>query len=210
MVRAYFDRLGERHRLAVVGQLARLLAGRRDLGGQLLDAGDAGLPETAWYVDAISRTSPASSCSGLSTGIAAIVVQFGLAMIPLRASAIASGLTSETTSGTSGSIRNAEELSTTIDPASANRRGQRPRGGGPGGEQRDVQPARVGGRGVLDGDLAAGVGQHGAGRAGGGEEPHLVGGELPLGEDLAHGDAHLPGGADDSDPEAHAHRPVPP
>ena len=34
--------------------------------------------------EAISRTSPASSCSGLSTGIAAMVVQFGLAMMPLR------------------------------------------------------------------------------------------------------------------------------
>jgi hypothetical protein len=49
------------------------------------------------------------------------VVQFGLAMMPLRASAIASGLTSLTTSGTSGSIRQAEELSTTVTPASAKR-----------------------------------------------------------------------------------------
>jgi hypothetical protein len=57
----------------------------------------------------------------LRTGIAAIVVQFGLAMIPLRASVMVSGLTSLTTSGTSGSIRQAEELSTTIAPASANR-----------------------------------------------------------------------------------------
>src|SRR3954470_20971355 len=78
-------------------------------------------PETAWYVDAISRTSPASSCSGLSTGIAAIVVQFGFAMMPLRASSIASGLTSATTNGTSGSIRNADELSITVTPAAANR-----------------------------------------------------------------------------------------
>ena len=77
-------------------------------------------PDTAWYVDATRRTSPASSCSGLSTGIAAMVVQFGLAMMPLRASAIAPGLTSDTTSGTSGSIRQAEELSTTVTPAAAN------------------------------------------------------------------------------------------
>ena len=49
-----------------------------------------------------------------------MVVQLGLAMMPLRASAIASGLTSETTSGTSGSIRQAEELSTTVTPAAAN------------------------------------------------------------------------------------------
>ncbi len=57
----------------------------------------------------------------MSTGIAAIVVQFGLAMMPLRASAMASGLTSLTTSGTSGSIRQADELSTTVAPASAKR-----------------------------------------------------------------------------------------
>jgi hypothetical protein len=50
----------------------------------------------------------------------AIVVQFGLAMMPLRASAIASGLTSATTSGTSGSMRNAEELSITVTPAAVN------------------------------------------------------------------------------------------
>ena len=56
----------------------------------------------------------------MSAGIATIVVQLGLAMMPLRASAMACGLTSETTSGTSGSIRNAEELSTTTAPASAN------------------------------------------------------------------------------------------
>ena len=42
-------------------------------------------------------------------------------MIPLRASPIASGLTSETTSGTSGSMRNADELSMTVTPAAANR-----------------------------------------------------------------------------------------
>ena len=68
---------------------------------------------------ATTRTSPAASCSGLSTGIAAIVVQLGLAMIPLRASATASGLTSLTTSGTSGSMRQAEELSMTTAPAAA-------------------------------------------------------------------------------------------
>ena len=68
-----------------------------------------------------SRVRPASSWSGLRTGIAAIVVQFGLATMPRPASRTdcrASGLTSETTSGTWGSIRNAEELSTIVTPAS--------------------------------------------------------------------------------------------
>ena len=63
---------------------------------------------------------PNASCSGLSTGIAAIVVQFGLAMMPFGSSRAASGLTSETISGTSSSLRHAEELSTTVAPAAAN------------------------------------------------------------------------------------------
>ena len=49
-----------------------------------------------------------------------MVVQFGLAMMPLRASPMAPGLTSDTTSGTSGSMRNAEELSMTVTPAATN------------------------------------------------------------------------------------------
>jgi hypothetical protein len=59
--------------------------------------------------------------SGINTGIAAIVVQFGFAMIPFFALRISSGLTSETTSGTSGSMRHADELSMTVTPAAANR-----------------------------------------------------------------------------------------
>ena len=54
-------------------------------------------------------------------GIAAMVVQFGLAMMPLARRVTACGLTSETTSGTSGSIRQAEELSITTAPAAATR-----------------------------------------------------------------------------------------
>src|SRR4028119_1037678 len=67
------------------------------------------------------RTSCASSCSGLSTGIAAIVVQLGLAMMPRGTSSSAWELTSATTSGTSASRRKAELLSTTVTPAAANR-----------------------------------------------------------------------------------------
>src|SRR5882757_2748182 len=66
------------------------------------------------------RTRPASSCNGFSTGIAAIVVQLGLAMIRLRALLISPGLTSLTISGTSGSIRHADELSMTMAPPAAN------------------------------------------------------------------------------------------
>ena len=46
-----------------------------------------------------------------------MVVQLGLAMIPFGGRSASSGLTSLTTSGTSGSIRQAEELSITIAPA---------------------------------------------------------------------------------------------
>ena len=53
--------------------------------------------------------------------MAAMVVQLGLAMMPLTASAIRSGLTSLTTRGTSGSMRQADELSITSTPAAANR-----------------------------------------------------------------------------------------
>ena len=74
-------------------------------------------------MDTINRTRPAASWSGFSTGIAAMVVQFGFAMMPRPASITAraaSGLTSETTSGISGSRRKALELSMTITPASTN------------------------------------------------------------------------------------------
>ena len=49
-----------------------------------------------------------------------MVVQLGFAMMPLGRLSTSSGLTSETTSGTSGSLRHAEELSTTTAPAAAN------------------------------------------------------------------------------------------
>ncbi len=48
-----------------------------------------------------------------------MVVQFGFATIPLGITRSASGLTSETTSGTSGSMRHADELSITTAPAAA-------------------------------------------------------------------------------------------
>ena len=51
--------------------------------------------------------------------MAAMVVQLGLAMMPLGRSAAAWPLTSDTTSGTSGSMRQAEELSMTTAPAAA-------------------------------------------------------------------------------------------
>ena len=48
-----------------------------------------------------------------------MVVQFGLATMPLGIESRAWALTSGTTNGTAGSMRQAEELSITIGPASA-------------------------------------------------------------------------------------------
>ena len=91
-------------------------------------------------------------------------------------------------------------------------RGQRPRRAPAGGEQGDVQATRVGGRGVLDGDLPVPERQHCSRRPGRGEEAHLLGGETPLEQDLSHRDPDLPGRTDDTDPcSGHrTHRPVPP
>ncbi len=54
-----------------------------------------------------------------------IVVQLGLATMPFGVESRAAALTSGTTSGTSGSMRHAEELSTTMAPASATRGARR-------------------------------------------------------------------------------------
>ena len=66
-------------------------------------------------------TRPASASSGFSGGMATIVVQLGLATMPLGIESSACGLTSDTTSGTSGSRRQADELSITTAPAAATR-----------------------------------------------------------------------------------------
>src|SRR3954467_15048096 len=59
---------------------------------------------------------PTASSIGLSATTICIVEQFGFATIP-RCAAIASGLTSATTSGTSSCMRQKLELSTTTAPA---------------------------------------------------------------------------------------------
>jgi hypothetical protein len=64
------------------------------------------------------RLMRAASCSGLSTTTIWMVEQFGFAMMPLCL-AISPGFTSGTTSGTSGSMRHALELSTTTQPSFA-------------------------------------------------------------------------------------------
>ena len=63
---------------------------------------------------------PAARCRGATASIAVIVVQFGTEMIPgFGHPSSASGLTAGITSGTSGSIRNALELSMQTVPFAA-------------------------------------------------------------------------------------------
>src|SRR5690606_8508504 len=73
-------------------------------------------PDTAWYVDTTTRRSRAAWCNGFSATSMMMVEQLGLAMMPwcFRASC---ALTSGTTSGTSGAMRNALVLSMTTAPA---------------------------------------------------------------------------------------------
>ena len=76
-------------------------------------------PETDWYVETTMRSMRAARCSGASAVTSTIVVQLGQDAMPFGRSRRSSGLTSATTSGTSGSIRNAAELSMTFAPAAA-------------------------------------------------------------------------------------------
>ena len=73
-------------------------------------------PDTAWHVDTITRLSSACLWIGLMASAMMMVEQLGLAMMPL-CFLMASGLTSGTTSGTSGSRRNVLLLSITTAPA---------------------------------------------------------------------------------------------
>ena len=77
------------------------------------------VPVMLWYVLTTPRWMKNASCRGLSAITSCIVVQFGLAM--MRSSGpIVSPLTSGTTSGQFGSMRQALLLSMTVIPALAN------------------------------------------------------------------------------------------
>ena len=65
------------------------------------------------------RSMRAARCSGASAVTGIIVVQFGHDAMPFGMSRMSSGFTSATTSGTSGSMRNADDLSMTFAPAAA-------------------------------------------------------------------------------------------
>ena len=153
---------------------------------------------------ATSRRSPAAACSGFSTGMAAMVVQLGLATIPFGMASSVWGLTSATTSGTSGSMRHAEELSMTIAPAAAKRGASSRDDGAPDGEEGQLEAGQVRGGGVLHRHLAALPREGPAGRAGRGEEPDLVDGEGPLLQERPHHATDLAGGTN----HTYAHGPA--
>jgi len=80
---------------------------------------DCPAPDTDWYVETTMRSRPAARCSGAIAVTGTAVVQFGHDAMPFGMWRRSSGLISVTTSGTSGSRRNAAELSTTLAPAAA-------------------------------------------------------------------------------------------
>ena len=103
------------------------------------------------------RCRPASASSTLSTGIAAIVVQFGLAMMPLRRARVVERVRVDLADDERDLGVHAPRARVVDDEHA--RRGEARRlhlrHGGAGREDRDVEPARVGGLGVFDGDLLA-------------------------------------------------------
>ena len=79
-------------------------------------------PLTDWYVATTTRRTRARSCRGFSAITIWMVEQLGLAMmLRARKPSSASGFTSGTTRGTSGSMRKWELLSITTQPAAAAR-----------------------------------------------------------------------------------------
>ena len=97
-----------------------------------------------WYVDTTTRSMPASSWSGLSATTICMVEQLGLATMPRWASR-SCGLTSETTRGTSGSMRQRDEWSMTTAPASAKRGAHSPETSDPAENSARSKPSMVSG-----------------------------------------------------------------
>jgi len=76
-------------------------------------------PPAAWNEVGVIAASPNRSRSTASAGVMASVVQLGLATMPSGWSSACWGLTSASTSGTCGCMRQALELSTTTAPRAA-------------------------------------------------------------------------------------------
>ena len=199
------DVLGRRrelHRATVEGQRRPPIGDGPDLAVELGDPGTAGTGDRLVGRDLQPDAGRAARCSGASTGIAAIVVQLGLAMMPFGGRIASSGLTSATTSGTSGSIRQAEELSTTTAPAAATLGAVASDAVLPLENRARSSPVKSA---VAVSSTMISPSRHGsvrAGRASRGEEPELGDREVPLGEQRPHHPADLSGGPEY--PYAHA------
>ena len=116
---------------------------------------------------------------------------------PWGSSASAWAFTSGTTSGTSGSMRQADELSMTIAPAAASRGESSLRGRRARGRERDSMPEKSA---VAASSTATGAPSQSsvrARRARGREEPDVVDREAALAQDRAHHGPDLAGGPDD-------------
>ena len=107
-------------------------------------------------------------------------------------------------------MRKAEELSTTITPASTNVCASARDVVAPAEKSAMSSPA---GSAVSASSTVISRSPNGStvpAERDGGEEADLVGREVALEQDLAHRDADLAGGADDAEVDLVAHRPVPP
>ena len=98
---------------------------------------------------------PAARCSGASAVTSTIVVQFGHDAMPFGRSRRSSGFTSATTSGTSGSMRNAAELSMTLRAGGRGDRRPLERDRVVDVDDDEVEPVEAAGREHLARDLAA-------------------------------------------------------
>ena len=146
------------------------------------------------------RSMPTASRSAISGGMSCIVEQLGLAMIPSCQSR-SSGLTCDTTSGTSGSMRQALELSITVQPRFAASGASSFEVPPPALKSAMSTPSNASGVARLHDDVPA-VDRDGLPRrARRREEAQLRVRELLLEEDLDHRPADGAGCADDGDDE---------
>ena len=124
-----------------------------------------------------------------------MVEQFGFATIP-RCPSSASGLTSATTSGTSGSIRQREELSTTTAPSAAKRGAHSPDTPPPAEKMAMSKPRMVS---SASGRTTMPLGSSRPAERSEAKGTISVGRERALLERLEHHAADRAGGADDGD-----------
>ena len=131
--------------------------------------------------------------------MATMVVQFGLATMPLGMSSRAWALTSGTTSGTSGSMRQADELSITMAPAAATTGASSLEVDAPAENRAMSMPDQSAVAASSTSISASPKRSATPGRPARGHQAELVDRELALGQHGPHDAADLPGRPDDGD-----------